>query len=404
MRILFLSETFPDANHPTTGTYNFALCRELSREHEVRVISPRSWVDKMKGQRYAPCLDLKAASISVEYPTRWYTPLIAQQHYGAQMWWSMRTAISRQCHRWKPDAILSYWAHPDGECGLRAAERFGVPCAVIVGGSDVLLVPKFRNRLHAVRRVLSTSDAVITVSDGLREACESLGANPQNVHTIRQGIDPAVFHPGDQNSARKSLGLSIPVDEPLIVWVGRLVGLKRVDLLLNAVRLLKDRGRLVRVALLGSGPARADWEQLSSRLGIGGQVQFIGSVSHHLLPTWYRAADATVLCSDSEGLPNVLRESVACGIPFVSTDVGSVREISSADFSVLVTAGDHVALATGIAQILDGSYRDGAQRYHPRTWKETAHDTAELLKSLISYRHAAATSPALPAVESTTSV
>ena len=407
MKFLFISETFPDADHPTTGTYNLALCRELARDHEVRVISPRSWVDVLRGKRFRVPAGLERSGIEVRYPTRWYTPNFAQKHYGGQMWWSIGGALRELTHDWTPDAVLSYWAHPDGECGLRASRKFNAPCAVIVGGTDVLILPNMPGRGPCVRRVLTDSDAVITVSDGLKTACDALGAASGRVLTIRQGIDPDVFHVGDQAEARRRLGISgtpastlTPSPSPegrggpeaLLVWVGRMVGLKRVDLLIQATRMLKEQGRRVRVCLLGSGPCRDQWQQLAQSECVADQIQFVGPVSHDQLADWYRAADLTVLCSESEGLPNVLRESVACGTPFVSTDVGSIREIADPDYSELVPKHDAAALARGIETVLSGPHRAAAQSYQPRTWSETARDTVSLFEELIAHRRSSQSS------------
>lgn len=386
MNILFLSETFPDAAHPTMGTYNLALCGALARQHSVKVISPRSWIDVARSGRASTGSAIETLGLEVLYPTRWYTPFFAHAHYGSQMWWSMQSAVKAHCRHWKPDAILSYWAHPDGECGLRASRHFGVPCGVIVGGSDVLLLPRNPVRNMCIRRVLSESDAVITVSDGLRDACTQLGASADRVHTIRQGIDPEVFHHGNQNEARTRLDLQLNAGEKLAVWVGRLVDVKQVDVLIRACRLLKEQGEQVRFCLLGDGPCRQGWEQLAATEGVADLVQFIGPVSHDRLADWYRAADLTVLCSKSEGLPNVLRESVACGTPFVSTDVGSISEIAEPQYAELVPVNDAWALARGIQTVLQGSHAAAAKQFVPRTWTETASDTAGLFQDLIARR------------------
>ena len=393
MKILFISETFPDAAHPACGTYNLALCRELARDHSVRVISPRSWMDVVKGRRFKADSSVLASGLQVLYPTRWYTPGCGQSLYGGQMWWSIRSALRTLTHDWKPDAVLSYWAHPDGECGLRAGQMFNAPSAVIVGGSDVLLLPKDRVRGDCVRRVLRESDTVITVSDGLRDACLQLGIPDERVRTIRQGIDPATFYQGSQAEARSRLGLSLKPGETLAVWVGRMVGLKRVDVLIRACRQLKDRGQQVRVCLLGEGPSRSAWEQLATAEGVADQIQFRGPVGHDRLADWYRAADFTVLCSESEGLPNVLRESVACGTPFVSTDVGSIREIAEPQFAELVPVNDVEALARGIESVISGTHSLAAKRFVPRSWVETAHDTQVLFEELIAERNAQGLQP-----------
>ncbi|RLS55093.1 MAG: glycosyltransferase family 4 protein [Planctomycetota bacterium] len=386
MRILFLSETFPDAAHPTTGTYNYALCRELARDHEVRVIAPRSWLNVIRGERYRSPATAVKDQLQVCYPTRWYTPFVAQANYGGQMWWSIRKALCELTNDWRPDAVLSYWAHPDGECGLRAGRMFDVPSAVIVGGSDVLLLPRDPRRGACVRQVLTESDAVVTVSDGLRQECMKLGVTPQRVWTIPQGIDPDLFYSGDQSTARSQIGVTVAADESLVVWVGRMVGLKRVDQLIHACRILRDRGRKLRVCLLGDGPSRSEWQQLAVEQGMAEQIQFVGSIGHDRLADWYRAADLTVLCSESEGLPNVLRESVACGTPFVSTDVGSVRELAQPEFSELVPVNHAESLAQGIETVLRGTHSRAARQFQAKTWSATARDTEALFEELIARR------------------
>ena len=91
----------------------------------------------------------------------------------------------------------------------------------------------------------------------------------------------------------------------------------------------------------------------SEARGLSTYVTFVGPKTHDELPDWYRAADLTVLPSRSEGLPNVLRESLACGTPFVASDVGGIREIADRSSSLLVSSEDPASLADAIAQGLD---------------------------------------------------
>src|SRR5258707_365321 len=93
---------------------------------------------------------------------------------------SLRTMMSRSCRRflWKsvgslvrrlmvahrPDAVLGYWAHPDGEVAVRSARLVGVPVAVMVGGSDVLVIGRDRSRGQRILDVLHRADAALAVS------------------------------------------------------------------------------------------------------------------------------------------------------------------------------------------------------------------------------------------------
>src|SRR6202012_5610727 len=122
---------------------------------------------------------------------------------------------------------------------------------------------------------------------------------------------------------------------------------KAIDVLLNAAANLSSRGVAYHLYLLGDGPLRDALTQQAKSLRLDDSVTFVGPRDPEQIGDWYRAADLTVLSSHSEGLPNVLRESVACGTPFVATDVGGVREIAG-ETDRLVPPANPAALADAI--------------------------------------------------------
>lgn len=391
MNILFLSMTFPDAGSPERGTYNFELCAALARHHKVRVVAPRSWHEwlyvKRAGRRYEPSPDSRAHGLSVSFPVFWYVPRLQPQLMGYAIWHSIRGAIRRIANGFRPDVVISYWAFPDGDGGCRIADHFGVPSVVIAGGSDVLLLPKEPARGAAVRRVLTRSHMVTTVSDGLRDATIALGVPPARVRTIRQGINRDVFHPGDKPAARRKLSLAD--DAEILLWVGRMVPVKNLDLLIDAMKSLSATRPDLVLHLIGDGPSKNALRARVKAEGLSKNVKFEGAIAHDRLADWYRAADATVLSSHSEGLPNVLRESLACGTPFVATDVGDIREIAEPGASRLVAAGDAGSLAEAIVAILNPACREAAAMYKPRSWSECAAEYGDLLQDLVRARAAA---------------
>lgn len=381
MNLLFLSMTFPDAANRARGSYNLALCRALAREHHVQVCSPRPWPEvlrmKLNGRSFEPGSDVVDAGLTAKYPCYWYAPKLTQKQSGKILWQSSRRSVLSLARRARPDVVLSYWAHPDGEAGLRAARATGAAAAVIIGGSDALILPHRPGRGPYVRRVLAESETVFTVSEGLRNAVLDLGASPDNVHVMYQGVDPNVFHPGDIRAARRTLGL--PFTRPMLLWVGRMVDIKRLDLLLDACRLLKLQERDFDLYLVGNGELRTKTEARIRSLDLDEMVHCVGAIPYSQTARWYRAADVSVLCSDSEGLPNVLRESLACGTPFVSTNVGSISEIADPSYSILTRKGDAGELADAIVSALEGRLRNAAQRYEARTWDDCAAEVTRVL-------------------------
>ncbi len=385
MKILFVSTIFPHPASPVCGTFNFEICRALARQHDVRVLAPRSWIDNARSRTTKEQLDdwcERFSEIQVTYPTYYYPPKILRRYYGSFMWHSVRAETRRIQQEFSPDCVVSYWAHPDGEAGLLAAREAGIPAAVIVGGSDVLILTENRARRRRVLRVLHESEAVVTVSDGLRNRVIDLGVAADHAHTVYQGVNQEVFLAGDKIESRRRLGLS--TGRKMLVWVGRVVPVKGLDTLVDACSQLKQNDVQFDLYLVGDGPDREKLEMEIECRGMSDSIHCVGPVEHAKLPDWYRAADLMVMSSISEGLPNVLRESLACGTGFVSTNVGSISEIADPRYSILVPPRDASVMATAIEAALAGNLSEAARNYVPRTWHDTANSLQEVLQGLSS--------------------
>jgi glycosyltransferase involved in cell wall biosynthesis len=283
----------------------------------------------------------------------------------------------------EPECVVSYWTHPDGAVAVRAARMAGVPAAVMVGGSDALLLTQQGSRRQRVVSVLESADAVVTVGRDLRDRILGLGIQPEKVHIVARGIDTHRFVPGDRTQARRRLG--IPTAGKVLLWVGNMVPLKALDVLLEACGQLVEKGEAFRIYLIGNGPQRQALETECRARGLSGVVSFVGSLHQDQLPDWYRAADLTVLPSRSEGVPNVLRESLACGTPFVASRVGGIPELAQDPISRLVPPGDGSALAEGIVEALADASAAGPLRSQATgSWTESAECLVRILRPLIS--------------------
>jgi glycosyltransferase involved in cell wall biosynthesis len=382
VRVLFITNDFPNPYEPGKGVFNAYLTAALAREHQVRVVSPIAWVDELRalaGGAPAAPRRVERDGAEVYHPRYYYPPKVMRRHYGWFFWRSVRgtvRAITRGC---RPDAVLAYWAHPDGEAAVRAGLELGIPSAVIVGGSDVLLLPRSRARRGRVAAVLAAANAVLAVNQHLRDRVIELGTLPDRAHVWSQGVDRSRFSPGDRAAARRRFG--IPDGAPVLLWVGRMVPVKGLDLLLEACSLLQGRGTQFRLYLVGDGPLRPALEADARARGLS-DVHFVGQTFHDALPDWYRAADLTVLPSRSEGLPNVLRESLACGTPFVASRVGGISEIAAGGAALLVPAEDPGALADGLAQGLAAVAAGWRHEHRSVGWEESASTLANVLHGL----------------------
>lgn len=381
MRILFFSSIFPRPWAPNRGIYCFHLCKAFrDLGHQVKVISPSSWLERHSQPAHADALP-ELQTLDVEYPRYFYPPGFLRSAYGAFMWAGVKRTVRRAVADAAPDLVISYWAHPDGAVAGRIARDARAPSAVIVGGSDVLVLPResqFRRR--RIVAALESSDAVLAVSESLSAAVISLGIAPEKVHVEYQGIDTAHFHPGNSTEERKTLG--IEPDIPMLLFVGNLVPVKAVDTLLDACALL-SRSVSFQLYVLGDGPCRRSLREQARRLGLSERVRFHGPVPQRDLPSWYRAADLTVLSSLSEGIPNVLRESLACGTPFVATDVGGIREITANPWNRLVPSQNPSALFDAIRASLKSPKPTPESLAVTVSWRQSAEQMLNTLSRFI---------------------
>jgi teichuronic acid biosynthesis glycosyltransferase TuaC len=386
MRLLFLTNVFPNPFEPTKGVFNLGLARALARGHEVRVLSPVSWLDEWRAKRKgkptpSPSRCATLDGLEVHYPRYYYPPKILRPWYGWFLWRSVHGTVRRLLEARAPDAVLGYWAHPDGEVAVRVARSVGVPAVVMVGGSDVLLLTQQPGRRRCILDVLQAADAVVPVSQDIKEKLVGFGIAPAKIHVVSSGVDVERFYPGDRAEARRRLGL--PDNRPVLVWVGRMVPVKALNVLLDACTRLRDRGLAFSLYLVGDGPLRRELESRSRSLGLSGAVVFPGVVAHDRLPDWYRAADFTLLPSLSEGVPNVLRESLACGTPFVASRVGGIPELAEGPANRLVPPGDPAILAEVLARVLTEPRPLEPVGSRSAGWDESAEGLLRVLRPLV---------------------
>jgi glycosyltransferase involved in cell wall biosynthesis len=135
----------------------------------------------------------------------------------------------------------------------------------------------------------------------------------------------------------------------LLTFVGRLVRIKRVDVLLRAFTHARTKGASVRLAIVGDGSLRLELEKLAADLGVADHVWF-GGYRSEMLPV-AAGSDIAVLTSDNEGTPVSLIEAGAAGRPAVATRVGGVPDVVTPATGLVEPAGDPRALGEGIVRL-----------------------------------------------------
>ena len=191
------------------------------------------------------------------------------------------------------------------------------------------------------------TDCLVGVSQATVDDLVRLGVAPAaRFRVVPLGLDLEPFarlQPDDGLAVRDEIGAD--EEDVVLTFVGRVVPIKRVDLLLRAVA----RSARLRVVVVGDGELRGRLEALSRELGIGGDVSFLGY--RRDLPAIAAATDVAVLGSANEGTPVSLIEAAAAGRPAIATRVGGVSEVVTPETGLLVPSGDPEALAEAIVKL-----------------------------------------------------
>ena len=389
MKILLVTTVFPTPLQPNKGAFNREMVRALGNSCEIQVIAPVAWPLVYRAQRAGRAWERvrRADGVVVRHPVYYYPPKVLRSGYGAFFRWSIRATVDELLREFQPDIVMGYWAHPDGQAAVHIASRLGVPSVVMVGGTDVLVLGHGAGRRRAIRRVLERADAIVTVSQDLRRTVREWNLSASKIHVVRRGVDAVHFKPGAREDARRRLGIDL--SSRALLWVGHMVAVKGLEVLIDACKQAASRTSF-HLYLVGDGPLSRQLQRQCARLGIADRVTFVGYVPHATLPDWYSAADLTVLPSHSEGVPNVLLESIAAGTPFVATRVGGIPEIADPALDRLVAPGDAAAMADAIVDGLSMPGRAERRTLSTRTVDEAAQEMLELLDATIDTQRQAA--------------
>jgi len=244
--------------------------------------------------------------------------------------------------------------------------------------------PEPERRVRAEAEVIRCSDAILaSCTAEAAQLRELYGADPVRVEIVPPGVEHAFFSPGDRAGARAALASLGPFPGPLLLFVGRIQPLKGLDVAVRALAQLED-DRAVLVAVGGaSGPGgRAEVDRigkLAAALGVSDRLRFTDPQPHHLLSTFYRAADVVLVPSRSESFGLVALEAAASGTPVVAAAVGGLRTlVEHGRTGFLVEGRDPAVFAAYVEQITQNAPLAGelsaraAARARDYTWSTAA--------------------------------
>jgi glycosyltransferase involved in cell wall biosynthesis len=256
-------------------------------------------------------------------------------------------AIIKLFRKEKIDAVHAHWIIPQGFTAAIALmiTRKSIPLICTSHGGDLYgLQGKLFQQIKCW--IIKRSQKLTVASHAMKDAVVDMGVPAKKVSVISMGVDLKERFVPAHHKKRASQKL---------LFVGRLVEKKGVNILINAMPLILAQFPDVQLTVAGSGPLEADLHQQCRYLGLSDHVSFLGSQPQSKLPGLYQQATMAVFPfirakdGDQEGLGLVVIEAMGCGCPVIASDLPAVRDtIQHGKTGWIVTPGDSHALADRI--------------------------------------------------------
>ncbi len=280
--------------------------------------------------------DLRAAGVPV-------TQIGKRLKFDPAAYWRLKRHITAL----RPDLVHT-WLFAANAYGRVAALAAGV--RRIVAGERCVDPWKVWHELAIDRWLAQRTDRIVVNSSGVSDFYSRHGIAADKCTLIPNGVGP--LPPSDVSRAELLAELKLPADTRLIGAVGRLWPQKRIKDLIWAADLLKVIRDDVHLLVIGDGPHRARLERFRRQVEIEDRVHFLGHRSD--VPRFMPHFDVVWLASEYEGLPNVIMEAMAAGVPVVASDIAGNRDlVVQGETGYLVPLGDRAAFARQTRILLD---------------------------------------------------
>lgn len=345
MNICILTHAYPRYDGDIAGAFLERLVLALAaRGHAVQVVAP---ADAGRGgsevRHHIPITRVRYAPERFETLAYRATGAAATRSplgllWGASLVLAQAAAVHRLRRSTRFDLVHAHWWVPGGVSAWLALR----PYVLTLHGMDVVLLESSAVLAAVARPVIRGAAAITAVSSDLAErAARAVGLDPRTIAVQPMPVEMLRF-------ARASRGGGG------IVTVGRLTPRKRIELLLEAVRLLNVEGRQLPLTIVGDGADRGRLERIAADLGVSRQVRFVGEVTPDRVPEAIGDADVFAFPALGEGFGLAAAEALLCGVPVVAVrDGGGVRDIVPRSGGGRIVAPEAGEIARAIAELVD---------------------------------------------------
>jgi len=220
------------------------------------------------------------------------------------------------------DVCLVFFGIPSGPIGYVLKKIYKLPYIIRFGGGDI---PGTQERFAKIYKLLEptiksiwrNADVLVVNSQGLKERAQKFYAQ-KNFHIICNGVNTSMFYPGKKETT----------EEFCLLFVSRLIERKGLQFIIPQLQKIQECvDKKVKLVIVGNGPYKDTLEYLAKKYNAEIFVQFEGQKNKDELLRYYQNADVFILPSKWEGMPNVVLEAMACGLPIVMTPCEGSAEL-----------------------------------------------------------------------------
>jgi len=291
--------------------------------------------------------------------------------------------LSKFLKKWRPDIIIAFFSIPSGIVAYWLKKRYKINYIISLRGGDV---PGFYAKnlkfyhwltLPINKKVWQKAKSIIANSKGLqRLAQQTADQLHKKVAYIPNGVDTNIFYPLKQKGGNKFK----------IIFIGRLTEQKNIEMLIGAISQLSEKIKNnLKCEIIGQGPLKKKLMKMANKLKLNKIIIFLGWLDREDLPDKYREADIFILPSKDEGMPNVILEAMASGLPIIATDISGNQELVASNLNGILINNTEELTNALIKMINDEKLRInfGQQsliksRYY--SWQKVAKQYLEICK------------------------
>lgn len=227
------------------------------------------------------------------------------------------------------DVCQVFFGIPSGPIGLYLKKKYKIPYVIRFGGGDIPGAQKrfsyvYKILTPVIRAIWANADALVANSEVLMHKA-LIFEKRYPIEIITNGVDSDFFTRDCDNPTHPIVIKKNPIN---ILFVSRLIRGKGLQYIIpHMERMNRECESKVHLTIVGDGPYREELERITAEAKAAGYVTFEGKKNKEELYSYYNQADLFILPSESEGMPNVVLEAMAMGVPVIMTPCGGSKEL-----------------------------------------------------------------------------